>query len=163
MINLAIQRARSEGIKQQIEFKEILLPDQGLKTRYPSAPFIFSNSLLHHLPEASTLWDSIYELLDPIGECFIMDLMRPDSKETAREMMETYAADEPEILRTDFYNSLLAAYTVEEVTDQLATARLNDLTVEAVSDRHMIIYGVQSRFIPGCYLTAGEIPGVEYD
>jgi hypothetical protein len=41
-------------------------------------------------------------------------------------------------LRRDFYNSLLAAFTVEEV--RLQTADLN-LTVEEISDRHLFVYG----------------------
>ncbi len=53
------------------------------------------------------------------------------------------AAREDPILREDFYNSLCAAFTIEEVREQLVTAGL-DLMVARVSDRHMLISGLTS-------------------
>ena len=50
-----------------------------------------------------------------------------------------YSRDEPEVLRRDFYNSLLAAYRPEEVREQLDRAGLKRLRVEAVSDRHWLV------------------------
>ena len=69
-----------------------------------------------------------------------MDLMRPGTKEKAKELVSMYAADAPEILKEDFYNSLLASYTVDEVREQLNKTGLA-LSVEAVSDRHLIAWG----------------------
>jgi hypothetical protein len=46
----------------------------------------------------------------------------------------------PEVLREDFYNSLCAAWTAEEVGDQLIAADLA-LDVERISDRHWLVYG----------------------
>ncbi len=43
--------------------------------------------------------------------------------------------------RQDFFNSLLAAYTVDEVHAQLARTGLGHLQVEAVSDRHLTVAG----------------------
>jgi len=40
---------------------------------------------------------------------------------------------------------LLAAYRPDEVRQQLARAGLEDLTVEVVSDRHMIVWGTLFR------------------
>jgi hypothetical protein len=57
------------------------------------------------------------------------------------QLVETYAAGEPEVLRKDFHASLLAAFEPEEVRDQLAACRLDGFTVETVSDRHMLIRG----------------------
>ena len=45
------------------------------------------------------------------------------------------------MLRSDFYNSFLAAYRLGEVEEQLAQAGLEGLRVEAVSDRHFIAWG----------------------
>jgi hypothetical protein len=57
-------------------------------------------------------------------------------------MVGQYAAGEPEILKRDFYNSLLAAFTPQEVEAQLAGAGLN-LSVDVISDRHMVIHGTR--------------------
>jgi hypothetical protein len=70
-----------------------------------------------------------------------MDLLRPDTREQAAQLVEQYAQNEPEILRRDFFNSLLAAYRLDEVTAQLHQAGLSQLQVKVVSDRHFIVWG----------------------
>ncbi len=102
---------------------------------------VISNSLLHHLHDPRVLWDAVRAAARPGTPVFVMDLMRPESRDEARGMMETYAAGEPEVLREDFYNSLLAAFTPGEVAAQLREAGLADLRVQAVSDRHLIAWG----------------------
>ena len=72
---------------------------------------------------------------------FVMDLMRPQSEDEARQMVEIYSADEPEVLRKDFFFSLRAAYRPDEVSAQLEQVGLAHLNVEAVSDRHLIVHG----------------------
>jgi hypothetical protein len=72
---------------------------------------------------------------------FIMDLTRPETEQAALELVNTYSGDEPEILRQDFYNSLCAAFTPEEVANQLVTGGIGHLKVAIISDRHMLIYG----------------------
>jgi hypothetical protein len=70
-----------------------------------------------------------------------MDLGRPDSPVEAREIVERVAGNEHPLLKTDFYHSLCAAFTPEEVRAQLEVTAL-PLTVRQVSDRHMTIEGV---------------------
>jgi hypothetical protein len=55
--------------------------------------------------------------------------------------VEKYAADEPAILRRDFYNSLLASYTEDEVAAQLAEMNLSRLLIDVPDDRHWIVGG----------------------
>jgi hypothetical protein len=59
----------------------------------------------------------------------------------AREIVERVAGKEHPLLKEDFYNSLCAAFTVEEVRNQLRSAGL-PLTVEKATARHMRIKGV---------------------
>ena len=54
--------------------------------------------------------------------------------------MATYANAEPAILRQDFANSLQAAWTVEEIREQLEQAGL-PLQTAAISDRHVLVSG----------------------
>ena len=51
------------------------------------------------------------------------------------------SAGEPEVLRRDFEASLCAAYTPDEVREQLEVRDLGGLSVEVVSDRHWIAWG----------------------
>ena len=106
-----------------------------------SFDLVLSNSLLHHLADPRSLWQSIAQLGRTEGRVLVMDLRRPANEQTARDLVHAYAATEPEVLRRDFYNSFLAAYTVAEVEHQLAAAGLTALRASAEGDRHLVVWG----------------------
>ena len=103
--------------------------------------WVVSNSLLHHLADPAILWQTLRQCARPGATVLVMDLARPHSQVTLDALVETYAADAPEVLRRDFRNSLQAAYRVEEVADQLHFAGLPKLHVAMVSDRHLAVRG----------------------
>jgi SAM-dependent methyltransferase len=102
---------------------------------------ILSNSLLHHLPEPQVLWRTIKESAKPGALVLVMDLMRPASAGWAEALVATYVDGAPEILRSDFRNSLFAAFEPQEIAAQLAEAELSTLEVRVVSDRHLAVWG----------------------
>ncbi|MGQ0666111.1 MAG: class I SAM-dependent methyltransferase [Nitrospiraceae bacterium] len=101
-----------------------------------------SNSLLHHLPNPLQFWHKLRQLVKPGAPVLVMDLIRPDSPEGAQAIVDRYAAGEPDILRRDFYNSLLAAFTEDEVTTQLARMNLTRLLIDVPDDRHWVVGGI---------------------
>jgi cyclopropane fatty-acyl-phospholipid synthase-like methyltransferase len=115
------------------------LPNAGLPR--PSYDAIISNSLLHHLQSPNALWSTIGQSAVAGTKIFVMDLMRPDTRELAEQFVETYSGNEPPILKRDFFNSLLAAYRPEEIQAQLTAAGLNQLDIRTVSDRHLVVCG----------------------
>jgi len=132
----AIERA---GLVMRIRLCHGHIPeDAPPRDRYE---VIISNSLLHHLPEPMSLWQTINRHAAPGARVFVMDLRRPPSREAAEVLVAEHAADEPEILRSDFFNSLLAAYTPGEVRGQLAAAGLERLQVAEPTDLHLIVHG----------------------
>lgn len=102
---------------------------------------VLSNSLLHHLHDPQVLWQTIRRVARPGALIQVVDLMRPASPGWAEALVETYAAEAPEVLRSDFRNSLLAAFEPQEVEAQLAEAGLRGLEVAVVSDRHLGVFG----------------------
>lgn len=102
---------------------------------------VISNSLLHHLHDPMLLWNAIRKFAASNAWIFIMDLFRPRSEEKAKEIVEKYGGNEPDILQRDFFNSLLAAFEEEEIRAQLKEAGLDHMFTQIVSDRHIIIYG----------------------
>jgi ubiquinone/menaquinone biosynthesis C-methylase UbiE len=126
-------------VSDRIELIRGMLP--GARLPRKSYDTVISNSLLHHLPDAQILWRSVRSCATRGARVFIMDLVRPASVAVAKELVEAYARDEPEILRKDFYNSLLAAFEPDEVRSQLEEAGLASFKVEAITDRHMVIAG----------------------
>ena len=142
MLSLARADTEAQALSGRIEFHPGYLPDATLPLdRYDA---VISNSLLHHLRDPATLWRSVRKFAVPEAPVFIMDLMRPDSRAAAVRLVEEYARNEPELLRRDFLNSLLAAYRPREVLQQLRQSRLEQLRIEIVSDRHFIAYGYLS-------------------
>lgn len=139
MLNYGIRAVRQRGMAQRVRLIHGCLPGADLPE--PAYDAVISNSLLHHLGDPQVLWRDIAARAKPGAPVFIMDLMRPDSRAQAQTLVDTYAADEPPILRTDFFNSLLAAYRPDEVADQLRATGIDYLHVEAVSDRHLIARG----------------------
>ncbi len=123
----------------RVRLVEATLPDLELAPAAHAA--IISNSLLHHLHSPRVLWDTVRRFAAPGAAVLVMDLMRPPNTEEAAALVELYAANEPDVLKTDFYNSLLAAFECSEVEDQLSAAGLQHLQVQAVSDRHLLVSG----------------------
>ena len=101
-----------------------------------------SNSLLHHLPNPLQFWQKLRQLVKPGAPVLVMDLLRPESPEAAQAIVDQYAANEPDILRRDFYNSLLAAFTEDELGSQLARMNLTRLLVDIPDDRHWVVGGI---------------------
>jgi ubiquinone/menaquinone biosynthesis C-methylase UbiE len=134
---LAIQKAQ---LQDRIHLLEGILP--GADLPLDNYDVIISNSLLHHLHAPDVLWESIKQFGVPGTRVFIMDLMRPESEKVAREFVDLYARDEPQILREDFYHSLCAAFLPEEIQSQLDIAGLAQLDVKVVSDRHAAVSGL---------------------
>jgi ubiquinone/menaquinone biosynthesis C-methylase UbiE len=139
MLNYGYAAVQQAELGDRIQLVESYLPDGDAPHRVYD--LIFSNSLLHHLRDPHVLWQSIHRWSRPGTSIFIMDLMRPDTPAIAAQFVNQYAANEPEILQRDFYNSLLAAYSISEVQAQFQQAQLPQLSVKSVSDRHFIIWG----------------------
>jgi ubiquinone/menaquinone biosynthesis C-methylase UbiE len=140
MLALAEQAlGREPSLQGRVHFFKGMLPE--LELPCPQYDIIISNSLLHHLPDPAVLWQTVKAFGAPDAIIFIMDLKRPASVAEAKRLSDTYAEGEPEVLRNDFYNSLLAAFDVNEIQDQLREEGLTDFNIRSVSDRHIVICG----------------------
>ena len=102
---------------------------------------VCSNSILHHLPDPEPFWREVRRIARPGALFFLRDLLRPETPEAAQALVDEHATDESPILKEDFYNSLRAAYTVEEVREQLKNAGLDEWKVTQISDRHLDVAG----------------------
>lgn len=145
-----------EGSKAMLEASEICrkkYPDAAERVRLfhgmipewipPSPPYgvILSNSLLHHLHHPDQLWPYIRRWAAQGALLFIADLRRPNDDAEARRLTELYTQGEPAILKRDFFNSLKASFTTDELKDQLTRAGWSHLHIEEPSDRHVLIWG----------------------
>jgi len=127
------------GSGARVELVHGMIPHAQLPR--PRYDIIISNSLLHHLPDPGVIWKTVIGHAVPGTTVFIMDLLRPPSVAKARRLVDIHMPAEPEILRRDFYNSLLAAFEIGEVREQLDDAGLGHFQVQRVSDRHLAVWG----------------------
>ncbi|MCX5787988.1 MAG: class I SAM-dependent methyltransferase [Elusimicrobia bacterium] len=139
MIALARQAVAEAGLDDRIQIIEGRVP--GLALAPKSFDAVISNSLVHHLPEPVVFWAEVARLAAPGAYVHVMDLVRPDSPERAAKIVEANAAKESPLLKEDFYNSLLAAFTLEEAAEQVAAAGLGGLWPIQMDDRHWLVSG----------------------
>jgi ubiquinone/menaquinone biosynthesis C-methylase UbiE len=138
MIRLATEAVNAAGLADQISLRCERF--QTLSLDEPADATI-SNSLAHHIPNPLQFWYRIKQLTKPGGGVLVMDLLRPGSQEAARAIVEQYASSESPILQRDFYNSLLAAFTEDEVAAHLAELNFSRLVIDVVDDRHWVVAG----------------------
>ena len=146
---------KDASLQSRVNLLETLLPqDQPPHQAYDA---VISNSLLHHLHDPLVLWNAVRAYAKFDAPIFIVDLMRPDSPEEANRLTDLYTAGEPDVLRRDFHASLHAAFTPDEVDQQLTTAGLIHLQVSAISDRHLMVWGTPScRIKPPFLISTGR-------
>ncbi len=147
---LAIARQQQQQQQQQqllqqgslfsggVSFEQALLPSLQLKGGYDA---VVSNSLLHHLHDPQVLWSTVRQLAAPGAAIYIKDLRRPADQAALEHLVATHAAGAPPVLQHDYRHSLRAAFTVQEVEDQLRQAGLEQLLVGAVEDRYLEVIG----------------------
>lgn len=138
MLEHAVDRTEGRGVRN-LEF--ILGRIPGVPVPDSSFDTIVSNSLVHHLPNPDEFWQEVRRLGKPDAAVYVKDLLRPETREQAAELVRQYAGNEPEIHQTDFYNSLLASFTVEEIDEQLQRNGVGHLKAQQVSDRHWVVSG----------------------
>jgi len=138
MIRLAKKAVKAAGLEQRVRLIKGQVP--GLQLENCNYDVILSKDSLHHLADPMVFWEEVKRLAKGETVVYMMDLYRPSTKEEAREIVESVSAKEPMILKRDFYNSLLAAFTIDEVQQQLRKAELA-LEVVEVSERHFLVKG----------------------
>jgi len=140
MLAVAKERAQSLPSDQarRLEWQQACLPDPTLPGGVSA---VVSNSLLHHLHEPAVLWNSIKHVAAPGCVVVIHDLRRPHSEEELQQLVERHAATAPAVLKRDYEASLRAAFSAEEVKQQLQQAQLPQLKVMEREDRYLTVWG----------------------
>jgi len=139
MLRAARRKVAAAGLGERIEL--VRADAKALRRWHRRFDLVFSNSLLHHLPDPAPFWRQLKRLLRPGGAVLVQDLFRPPSRGAARAIVARHARGESRLLRQLFHQSLLAAFTPEEVRGQLAAAGLGRLRVRKASDRHLVVSG----------------------
>jgi ubiquinone/menaquinone biosynthesis C-methylase UbiE len=138
MLAIAGAALRSARLQTRVSFLHGRIPGVAL----PAGGFdlVLSKDMLHHLPDPQVLWSEVRRLGRPGAAVCVMDLSRPATPAAAHAIVARVSPDEHPLLKADFYNSLCAAFTVQEVRAQIAAAGLS-LAVSQLTERHLCIKG----------------------
>ena len=140
MIVLGRERVAREELADRITLECRFLPDPSLRALGPFDAAVCTGAL-HHFHDPMVLWNAFREVAGDGTRVLVQDLTRPESSDAAHALVEKYAAGEPEILRRDYYHSLLAAFTPAEIRDQLHAVGFEHFAIDMVSDRHVVVSG----------------------
>ena len=134
MLDLARFNIEVDGFTQRIFLQQIDAKDMDFEASMFDS--VISNSIIHHIPTPLTVLEESVRVTRPGGLLFFRDLMRPNSSEEVRNLVEAYAGDENEHQRQMFDDSLRAALSLTEIREMVASLGFAGETVQATSDRH---------------------------
>jgi len=119
----------------RIEYR--LADAKGLDFDDGSFDAVFSNTILHHIPDPRPFLAEAFRVLRSGGALLIRDLFRPPTPARAGELVDLYAAGCTNEQRELFRASLHAALTPDELRAVAAEAGVVGAEVVIDTDRHM--------------------------
>ena len=119
----------------RIEYR--LADAKGLDFEDRSFDAVYSNTILHNIPDPRPFLAEALRVVRPGGALLIRDLFRPGEPARADELVELYAGTCTATQRELFRASLHAALTPDELRAMAAEVGMVDAEVVVDTDRHM--------------------------
>jgi ubiquinone/menaquinone biosynthesis C-methylase UbiE len=106
---------------------------------FPATCFdaVYSNTILHHIPDPAPFLREAHRVLHPGGALLIRDLFRPATAERVEELVLRHAGDATPAQRALFRDSLCAALAPEELRRVADAAGLGHAELVVDTDRHV--------------------------
>ena len=138
---LAVAKQRSIRTSNNLKFIRLQLHDIEVELK-DLADLVVSNSLLHHLKKPDLLWSVTQSIAKPGCRVLHRDLRRPTSLAEVHRLHHQHMPKAPSGLIQDFTASLVAAYTTDEVNQQLRRAEMNRAKARSEDDRYLVVSGL---------------------
>lgn len=134
MLRHAERHRLTSRFAERIEFR--LADAKGLDFADASFDCVYSNTILHHIPDPRPFLAEAWRVLKSGGVLLIRDLFRPRDPERADELVRLHASGADEYQQGLFRASLCAAFEPDELRALAREAGL-DAEVTIDTDRHM--------------------------
>ncbi len=140
MLHIGRENVQAAGLESRI----VLCSGDAKNLAFEDGRFngVISNSLFHHLAEPQQALLEMIRVLHQGGLLFVRDLLRPEAHSDVERLVAQHAAGESPANQQLLRQSLLAALTVEEVSDLVRQAGL-PATVSQTSDRHWTLSAIK--------------------
>lgn len=135
MLRVGGQNIARSPFADRIELRHGDAKELGLEAA--SFDAVYSNTILHHIPDPRPFLTEAHRLMKPGGVLLIRDLFRPESKARIDELVALYASDCDEYQRGLFGASLNAAFTPDELRAIADECGLGEAELVIDTDRHM--------------------------
>lgn len=135
MLRIARAKLSATTFADRIEFQ--LADVKALPFEDHSFETVFSNTILHHIPQPLAMLSETWRVLKPGGVLLIRDLYRPVSVARLDELVGLHTVGCNAHQRQMFRDSLLAAVTPDELRHLAQVAGMSDVEVVIDTDRHM--------------------------
>lgn len=140
MLDLAMSRIDRARYRDRVRLD--LQDVKALTCEVGQFHIVYSNSLIHHLPDPRPCLREAWRVTAPGGMLFFRDLARPADEDEWQTLMDQHAAGGP-AQRKMFGDSLRAALTPGEILQMANACGWASATVERTSDRHWTLVAVR--------------------
>jgi len=137
MLNIGQEHVNKAKLTDRISLEKA--DAKNLPYKDQSFDGVFSNSIIHHIPNPSSVILEIERVLKPQGLLYIQDLLRLESTMAIEKIVDTYAREDTPYQRKLFLDSLFAALTTDEVETMISKTGVTNAKVFQTSDRHWSI------------------------
>lgn len=137
MLALARPKAKSLGLEARVTFAKADV--KALPFADGSFDGVFSNTILHHIPEPVVFVREAARVLQKGGVLLIRDLYRPKDLAECKRLVALHAGDAPKDHQQLLLQSLCAALTLDEAVQVAKAAGIGHAKVAMNSDRHYSI------------------------
>ncbi len=139
MLDIAGQRVAAVGLEEKVMLSHASITD--LPFDDDTFDVVFSNTVLHHIPEPLQMLAEAHRVLKQGGLLVIRDLFRPDTMDAVDVLVTRHASNDTPTQRQLFHDSLLAALTRDELLALAQELKHSQYEVVIDSDRHMTLQG----------------------
>lgn len=139
MLDMARKRVDDAGLTDRVSLE--LADVKALPHDDDAFDVVFSNTILHHIPEPIAMLREAWRVLRPGGVLVIRDLFRPPDQATLDALLDTHAplsVNTPDQRRM-LAESLAAALTPDELRAAANEAGMTHVEVIVETDRHMVL------------------------